>query len=414
MKIESSAKGATRDPSSSSGNPGDVAAVEQARIDGLPEGSASSKEHAIPGQQESEHRAVEHTTQKVSRVRQVERTLLLIGALAAAGIAAWVWMSRTPPASSPELILYGNVDIRQVNLAFNGSDRIATMHVREGENVRKGQLLATLDTQRLERAVVHQEAQGASAAATLARLEAGSRPEEIRKARAEVDAAMAEARNAKRNAQRLRGLLAKDMVTQEEADNATAIADASTARLRAAQETLKLAIEGPRTEDIEAARQTLGALRAQLALTKREFADASLSAPANGIIQDRLLEPGDMATPQSPLYTLALMDPVWVRAYATEPDLGKLRQGMIAFVSTDSYPNKRYQAWVGFISPTAEFTPKSVETSELRTHLVYQVRVYACNPQNELRLGMPATVLVPLDQQSPALGADEPDVCTRP
>ena len=101
---------------------------------------------------------------------------------------------------------------------------------------------------------------------------------------------------------------------------------------------------------------------------------------------------------QRTVYTVALTNPVWVRAYVPEPKLGKIWLGMSAEVETDSYPGKQYEAWIGFISPTAEFTPKTVETTELRTRLVYQVRVYVCNPENELRLGMPATVIIPLDQ----------------
>ena len=105
-----------------------------------------------------------------------------------------------------------------------------------------------------------------------------------------------------------------------------------------------------------------------------------------------------MASPQRPVFTLALTNPIWIRAYVPQTDMGKIFPGMRAQINTDSYPDKTYEGWVGYISPTAEFTPKSVETPEVRTELVYQVRVYACNPRNELRLGMPATVTIPLDQ----------------
>ena len=111
-----------------------------------------------------------------------------------------------------------------------------------------------------------------------------------------------------------------------------------------------------------------------------------------------------MASPQTPVLTLALTNPVWVRAYVPESDLGKVSLGMHAEVATDSFPGKRYRGWIGFISPTAEFTPKSVETPELRTRLVYRMRVYVCDPQDELRLGMPATVTIPLQQPRPASG----------
>jgi HlyD family secretion protein len=154
---------------------------------------------------------------------------------------------------------------------------------------------------------------------------------------------------------------------------------------------------GPRKEDIAAGKAKLQAYEADLALARRELADARLYAPTNGVIRDRILEPGDMASPQKPVFTLALDDPLWVRAYVAETDLGKIRLGMKAEVTTDSYPGKRYDAWIGFISPTAEFTPKSVETAEVRTKLVYQVRAFVRNPEGELRLGMPAVVTIPLN-----------------
>ena len=150
--------------------------------------------------------------------------------------------------------------------------------------------------------------------------------------------------------------------------------------------------------DRAAAKATLQAYEAQLDLARRDLTDADLVAPADGVIEDRILEPGDMASPQKPVLTLALDDPLWIRVYVAETDLPRIRPGMKAWVTTDGFPGRRYEGWVGFISPTAEFTPKSVETLEVRTKLVYQVRVVVHNPQGELRLGMPAVVTLPLDQ----------------
>ena len=118
-----------------------------------------------------------------------------------------------------------------------------------------------------------------------------------------------------------------------------------------------------------------------------------------------------MASPERPVYTLALTNPIWIRAYIDEPDLGKIFPGMIAMVTTDSYPDKAYQGWIGYISPAAEFTPKSVQTQEIRTSLVYQVRVFVCNPANQLRLGMPVTVAIDLDQSQPASNSSDTDRC---
>ena len=339
--------------------------------------------------------------------RKIILPVIIVAALATAAAIAWWRHNNAAPVT--ELVLYGNADIRQVELAFNASERIDDMRVREGERVHKGQLLATLDTQSLSQNVEQRAAQAAAQEQVLARLEAGSRPEEIRKARAEVEAARVAADNAERTYVRFKALVARQFVAEQQATDARAAADGAQARLKAAQETLQLAVLGARKEDIAAARATLEANRAALAIARKQLADAELHAPSEGIIQDRILEPGDMASPQHPVYTLALTDPVWVRAYVPGPQLGKLRPGMRAVVTTDSYPDARYRGWIGFISPTAEFTPKAVETTEVRTSLVYQVRVFVCNPQDQLRLGMPATITIPLDQ--PAGGGTATDPC---
>lgn len=329
----------------------------------------------------------------------MKRKIILVAAaavvLGSSGLAAWY--SRTHRHDQADtLTLYGNIDIRQVQLAFNGSERIATMLVKEGDAVKKGQLLATLDTDRLRHSVALQQAQAAAQRQVLLRLEAGSRPEEISKADADVEAARIEAQNAEAAYQRQQQLVAQHFVAQQQADNARAAADAAQARYRGAQETLKLVKAGPRQEDIAAARAALRASEAALGVASKALEDASLYAPDNGVIQERILEAGDMASPQRPVYTLALTDPIWARVYVEENALGKLKPGMQAQVSSDSYPGKRYPAWVGYISPTAEFTPKSVETTAVRSSLVYQVRVFICNSANELRMGMPVTVTLAL------------------
>jgi HlyD family secretion protein len=329
---------------------------------------------------------------------KIVRLFLGLLALGVVGVGGWWWQTHPPEPSADTLLLYGNVDIRQVNLAFNGSEHVASMQAEEGDRVSKGQLLGTLDTHRLEPVVTRAEAQVEAQREVVARLLAGARPQEIRKARADVEAAVVELRDAERTYQRQRSLATRDIASQQQADDARAAMETAQARLQALQEALQLIIAGPRREDIAAAKATLNVYQAELTLARRELADAELYAPADGIIQNRLLEPGDMASPQRPVYTLALTDPVWVRTYVGEPVLGKLHPGMQAEIRTDSFPDKRYPGWVGFISPTAEFTPKSVETRELRTRLVYQVRVYVCNPHDELRLGMPAEVTISLSQ----------------
>ncbi|HEC17643.1 MAG TPA: HlyD family efflux transporter periplasmic adaptor subunit [Sedimenticola sp.] len=345
--------------------------------------------------------------------RQKMIRLLLLGlALALAG-GGWRYFHHRDTEDETRLMLYGNVDIREVDLAFNASEHIDRVLAQEGDYVREGQLLATLHKGRLQARYEAAAAKAAAQKAVVARLEAGSRPEEIRQARANVAAAKARVRDARAIYKRTLELHRKEAASRQALDDATAALDTARADLKVAQETLALVIEGPRTEDIEEARAMLKAYEAQRTLAAEMLKDAELHAPTDGVIRNRILEPGDMATPQTPVFTLALTNPVWVRAYAPETALGKLAPGMRAGISTDSYPGKTYAGWIGFISPTAEFTPKNVETPELRTRLVYQVRIHACNPGNELRLGMPATVTIPLDQPRPAPGHTTPR-CTDP
>ena len=333
------------------------------------------------------------------------KKLLLIPALlvvAAAGY--WALQGREASDRSGDLTLYGNLDIREVNLAFNAAERIREILVQEGDRVAPGQVLARLDTMRLDAALAAAEAAREAQAQVLARLQAGSRPEEIRRAEAQVAALQARARSAQITYERLQKLAVQKLSSPEEIDNARAAADAADGELHAAQEAHALAVAGPRREDIAQAQAELAAREANSRLARVQRADATLSAPVAGIVRDRLLEPGDMASPQTPVLTLALTDPLWVRAYVPEPDLGRIAEGMRAEIRTDSYPGKVYRGWVGFISPSAEFTPKNVETTDLRTRLVYQVRVFVCDAQGELRLGMPATVTIPMGQTAPDPG----------
>ena len=338
--------------------------------------------------------------------------LMLVLLIAAIGAGGWWLASRQSEQDKNLIVLYGNVDIREADLAFNNSEHIDRLLVQEGDRVRKGQLLASLHRERMQAEVAAAEAQVAARKAAVARLETGSRPEEVRQAQANVAAARAKLVDAQITFERTQKVYKEQAASKQALDDAEAGLNTARADLKVVEEALALAVEGPRVEDIEEARAMLKADEAQLALALEVLKDTELYAPADGIIRNRILEPGDMASPQTPVFTLALNNPVWVRAYAPETALGKLAPGMAADVSTDSYPGKTYPGWIGFISPTAEFTPKNVETPELRTRLVYQVRIYVCNPQDELRLGMPATVSIPLDQPKPKPGHAAPD-CTK-
>jgi HlyD family secretion protein len=337
--------------------------------------------------------------------------VLLVVIIVAVTAGVLYWENKREEEQLDHLLLRGNVDIREVSLAFNAAERINAMSAQEGDYVHAGQVLAELDASRLSQAVDRAAGQVEAQRQVVLRLERGSRPEEIRKARAEVAAAEVTARNAKRTWERQKALNEKDLTPDDTVDNTRAALEEAEAHLDAVKEALNLALAGPREEDIASAHATLSALEAGLALAKRNLEEAQLKAPANGVIRNRLSEPGDMASPQTPVYTLALTDPLWVRTYVSEPDLGRIWPGMQAEVHTDSYPDQGYAGWVGFISPTAEFTPKTVETERVRTDLVYQVRVYVCDPMGELRLGMPARVSLDLHQPREARNSDTNATC---
>jgi len=304
-----------------------------------------------------------------------------------------------------ELLLYGNVDIRETQLAFNGSEHIANIMVEEGEYVKKGQLLASLHNEILKAQLAEAQAILEAQKQTLAKLKAGARKEEINKARAEWNAAKAQSKVALSSYKRLASLLRKRVTTQEEVDKARALADSSQAQAEAIRYALLLLQSGTRKEDIAAAEAVLTSREASVRLVKQKLEDTKLIAPSDGIIRNRILEVGSMAFPQTSVMTLAFVNPIWVRAYLPEPALGKVAIGSKAMIYTDSFPDKAYEGWVGYISPTSEFTPKNIQTSELRTRLVYSVRIYACNADNELRLGMPTTVRI--DISKPPAGQEK-------
>lgn len=323
-----------------------------------------------------------------------------------AGGAALAWWLHREPKQSNELVLYGNVDLRQVSLAFNGSERIARLAVEEGDHVKAGQVLGELDIKTLQLRADQAKAQIGVSQQALDRLQAGNRPEEIAQARAQVASAEADARLAQQQVDRLKSISQSTGgrgVSQQDTDSAQARLKVAQAQLENSRKAAQIAITGPRKEDIRQAMAQLESSRASLALLDHQIAESTLKAPIDAVVRARLMEPGDMATPQRPVYTLAVTTPKWVRAYVAEPDLGRIRPGMAASLVTDSQPDKAINGKVGYISSVAEFTPKTVQTEELRSSLVYEVRVLADDSDDRLRLGMPATVRIALDRsQAPA------------
>ncbi|CAE6714660.1 hypothetical protein NTGZN8_240026 [Candidatus Nitrotoga fabula] len=224
------------------------------------------------------------------------------------------------------------------------------------------------------------------------RLLNGTRKEEIAQAKANLESARADSINATSQYTRSKAMGRIAAVSQQDVDQAKATAYMAAAKVNVAQNALKLAVIGPRPEDIAQARAQLRSYEAQLDLLRQQVADAELRAPFDAVVQSRLMEPGEMASPTKPVFSLATIGTKWVRAYIPEPNLSHVRNGSRAKIRVDSMPDLALDGWVGFISPVAEFTPKTVQTEDLRTNLVYEIRVFVKDKGNILRLGMPATV----------------------
>jgi HlyD family secretion protein len=320
---------------------------------------------------------------------------ILAAVLAAAALGAgayWAWASYLRPADDGGLTLYGNVDVRQVDLAFNAEGKIADMLVEEGDRVEAGQLLARLDGDPYDDLVAAAKARVARSRARLDELRAGTRQEEIARARAAVRQAEAMVEETEATLERRRQLLAGDTISQQAFDEAQRAYDEAQAVLAQRRAELDLAERGPRTETIRAAEAQLEFDRATLRLARERRDNTRLHAPTGGTILTRIREPGATVGPTTPVLTLAVRRPVHVRTYVGEPNLGRIEPGMAVTVTSDSFPDRRYDGRIGYISPSAEFTPKSVETPELRTDLVYRVRVIVDAPADGLRQGMPVTV----------------------
>jgi HlyD family secretion protein len=272
-------------------------------------------------------------------------TLIAIAALAAAFYAFYEFEKN---GQRDFIKLFGNVDIRQVDLGFRVPGRVDALHFEEGDLVAPGKLVATLDKQPYL--------------------------DQVREATANVESIKASLNNSVRILQRRQELITDGSVSQEDLDNAIANEEVLKANLKQAEAALAVAI------------------------TNLKFTE--VFAPTEGTILTRIREPGSVVNPAEPVYTLSVTSPVWIRAFVTEPELGLVFPGMVADIHTDTKDGKVYQGHVGFISPVAEFTPKTVETTQLRTDLVYRLRIYVDNVDKGLRQGMPVTVKLHIKKEN--------------
>jgi len=292
------------------------------------------------------------------------------------------------------LVLYGNVDVRQVDLAFRVGGRIASIVPEEGMAVRAGQAIATLDAGPLGDALAAADAQLGVVQAELAKVRAGSRPQEIAQAEARAAEARAGLARASEDFARRSELVKTGAVSRQAFDATAAQYRAAQAQVRAAEEAVSLARAGARREDRDAAAAQAAAAAAQRDNARTSLADATLRAPNDGTVLTRVREPGAIVQPGETVLTLTIDRPMRLRGYVGARDLSRISPGMKVDVRTDGNP-RTYKGRISQISPTAEFTPKTVQTEDLRTDLVYRVRVLIDDPDDGLRQGQPVTISVP-------------------
>jgi len=321
--------------------------------------------------------------------------VVVIIAIALAAVAGYRWFYSEQGEQGP-FRMYGNVDIREVELAFRQPGRLAMTKFDEGAAVKAGALMAELDAQPYRESLAVAEAEVERARAELEKLRRGNRPQEVAQALEAVRRAEAVYQNAESDFQRQSGLAASGSASERVADAARSLRDQAQAALASAKQALELKKEGFRREDIAAAAARVRGAQALVTQAKTAVSDTRLIAPADGIVISRVREAGSMVNASTPVYVLSLRDPVYVRAYVSEPNLGRVVPGTKVSVRTDS-SDKVYQGQIGFVSPRAEFTPKSVETTDLRTDLVYRLRIVVTNADDGLRQGMPVTIQLAAD-----------------
>lgn len=317
--------------------------------------------------------------------------IVLVALLLAAGSLFW-WKVHDRGGESDLLTLYGNVDIRQVDAAFRVGGRIVEMVVEEGVRVEAGELLARLDPEPGNDALRRARAELAVQEAELTKMRRGYRSEDIEQARAELRAAEGALLNAASNLRRVEALRRRQAIAQKDLDEARAAHTEALARRNAAGEQARLMESGFRPEDVLRQEAAVAAATAAADSARLSLNDAWLYAPQSGVVLTRVRETGAVVQPGQTIYTITLDHPAWIRAYVTQPDLGNIRPGQQALLSIDATPGKSYLGTIGFISPKAEFTPKTVETREVRNDLVFRFRVIAEDPDNVMRQGMPVTV----------------------
>lgn len=319
------------------------------------------------------------------------KKVIIIAVLLAVAAAAVIYLRR-PSEQGREGVLRisGNVELTEVQLSFKVPGRVLARLVDEGEQVRRGDVVARLEDTELRDQVTLAQAEAEAAAATLAELRAGSRREEVAQGEALLARAEAEASRAAADYERQVALYAREVIPKRELEAARALHEQARASVRERREALKLLRQGARRERVDEARARHAAALARLSTAKERSGYATLTAPISGVVLSKAVEPGEQVAPGTAVVTLGDLEQCWLKGYIPETELGRVKLGQRARVTTDGHPGRLFEGKVSFISSEAEFTPKSVQTEKERVKLVYRIKITVANPGMELKPGMPA------------------------
>lgn len=383
--------------------------------------------------------------------------IAVLAAIVLVASAAVGFVVRGDSPRSDALKLSGNIELLQINIAFKTSGLISGILTDEGRDVKKGDVVARLSGEQLQRMLEREKAAEleanamqaqaeaslewqrsvfsatlaarkadlAAAIAYLQELEKGSRPEEIAEAQAAVAAATARQEHAQKDWDRARRLFEQDDISAQQHDQFRVQAQSAAASLRQAEQRLALIEAGPRKEtitaqkeqvaraaaevkaveatrfeikrrelEIAARRAEVERARAQVNLIETQIIDLAVTSPVDGVVLLKAADAGEIVAAGTTIVTIGDIDRPWLRAYVPETELGRIKIGQLVKVSSDSYPGKVYGGRISFISSEAEFTPKQVQTSEERVKLVYRIKVDVANPNRELKLNMPVDALI--------------------
>lgn len=329
-----------------------------------------------------------------------DRLARLAFALALASAAFWPAACSRHAGKDGELVLSGNFEVTDAQLGFKIPGRVVSRALDEGDRVAAGQLIAQLDDAEQQDELALRRAELAGAGAVLAELEAGSRPQEIAAVEATLRSTEAERDRARLEFARSQELRARNVIADRDFEAVQAQLKVAEARAAEAGERLKLAREGPRAETIRQARARTEQARAMVSLAETRLANTRLVSPLTGVVLSHNIEPGEFVSAGTPVVTVADIAHMWVRAYVNQTDLGRIKLGQKVAVRTDTFADKIYEGTVGYIATEAEFTPKTVQTPKERVKLVFRIKVDVANPNDELKSGMPADVVIPAAPQS--------------